>query len=100
MPRKPGIYRNIRMNTVTVLAVDVKAEKTRDMVYTVPDIGDNDKILKYLQKAHNTDKFKIIRIKKKIDHIVRYYMPIERYIKYADVESEEKNYGSKRSKSN
>ena len=90
MPRKPGVYRNVKMLELNCLVLDIKAEETRDEIFMIPYIQDKEKALRYCENTYGTKNLKIIRIKTMVEYIVSYYISIDKFIKYAEVIEEKK----------
>ena len=83
MPRKPGVYRNIKRYEVTALAVSLKDGKTFTDTYYTPIIKDKNQLLKYLQKEYNNSKMVVVKVKKVVEKEKKYFLSIESYLKYA-----------------
>lgn len=89
MPRKPGIYRKIKVCRVTALCVNLNNGTTYTDVFSTPYFKDKPTCLKYLEKTYNNRKVRVVKIKKMIVKEVQYFLSIENYLKYA-IESEVK----------
>ena len=93
MPRKPGVYRKMKVNKVTALCVNLRNGTTFTDIFSTPYFKDKVSCLKYLEKNYNNDNMRVVKIKKMVDVEVKYFLSIENYLKYAVEESEVKNNG-------
>ena len=83
MPRKPGVYRTIKRLEVTALGVNLKDGTTFTDTYTIPYVENKVAALKHLQKTYDNNRIKIVKVKKMVEKVVKYYLSIESYLKYA-----------------
>ena len=85
MPRKEGVYRSIHRYTVSCLCVDLKTGETFIDDFESPVIKDKFALLKYLEKEYDNKKMRIVKIKKVVEKENKYFLSIDKYIKYADI---------------
>lgn len=83
MPRKPGIYRNIKRCEVEALGVNLKTGKTFTDTYSIPLFKDKVSCLKYLEKTYNNKTIKIVKVKNMVEKEISYFLSIDNYLKYA-----------------
>lgn len=91
MPRKPGVYRNVKRCEVVALIVKLNDGVTYVDTFLTPYFKDKQSALKYLQKEYDSKKIKVVKIQKMVEKEVSYFLSIENYLKYAvEVEKEGK----------
>lgn len=85
MPRKPGIYRNVKGSEIDALIVNLRDGTTAIERYTVPVTFSGDKVaaLSYLDKRYSNTKIKVVKIKRMKETEKSYFLSIEDFYKVA-----------------
>lgn len=89
MPRAPGIYRTVKLSKVDCLCLDIKKETTyKETLYT-PYIADVKQLEKKLKLSYDDKKHRIANISKVTTEDVRYFIPLNTFLKVAESERED-----------